>query len=119
MSEQISNPELVSAAVPVAPSSEEPVVITGHAAVANVVEIPAVNGHSAISVPPLVEGTSAEETGVAFVHPATKLRRRIEDPSGFVFAPGVYDGLSARVALEAGFETLYMVSPICWEVSRN
>ena len=41
-------------------------------------------------------------------HPATVLRRMFEDPEGFVLAPGVYDGLSARVALEVGFDALYM-----------
>jgi methylisocitrate lyase len=40
---------------------------------------------------------------------ATKLRRIIESPNGYVFAPGVYDGLSARTALEVGFDCLYMV----------
>lgn len=40
---------------------------------------------------------------------ATKLRRIIESPDGYVFAPGVYDGLSARTALEVGFDCLYMV----------
>jgi hypothetical protein len=33
----------------------------------------------------------------------------IEDPNGFVFAPGVYDGFSARVADAVGFDCLYMV----------
>jgi 2-methylisocitrate lyase-like PEP mutase family enzyme len=42
-------------------------------------------------------------------HPATVLRRLFEDPNGFILAPGVYDGLSARVALEVGFDALYMV----------
>jgi 2-methylisocitrate lyase-like PEP mutase family enzyme len=42
---------------------------------------------------------------------ATKLRRMIEDPNGFVAAPGVHDGLSARTTLEVGgFDCLYMVS---------
>lgn len=41
---------------------------------------------------------------------ATKLRQVLEDPNGFVTAPGVYDGLSARLALAAGFDALYMVS---------
>jgi hypothetical protein len=44
-------------------------------------------------------------------HPATVLRRLFEDPNGFILAPGVYDGLSARVALEVGFTALYMVTP--------
>lgn len=42
---------------------------------------------------------------------ATKLREVLADPNGFVIAPGVYDGLSARLALAAGFDALYMVSP--------
>jgi hypothetical protein len=116
MPEHIPNPEPASAEAPVAPSSEA---VTGHAAAVNDVEIPAVNGHPVISVLPLVEDTPAEETAVSFVHPATKLRRIIEDPNGFVFAPGVHDGLSARVALEAGFETLYMVCPMLQEVLWN
>jgi hypothetical protein len=42
---------------------------------------------------------------------ATKLRRMIEDPNGFVAAPGVHDGLSARTTLEVGgWDCLYMVS---------
>ncbi|KAJ5266660.1 hypothetical protein N7478_009468 [Penicillium angulare] len=39
---------------------------------------------------------------------ATKLRQTLEDPNGFVVAPGVYDGMSARLALAAGFDALYM-----------
>ncbi|KAJ5174716.1 Carboxyvinyl-carboxyphosphonate phosphorylmutase [Penicillium canariense] len=39
---------------------------------------------------------------------ATNLRKALEDPNGFVSAPGVYDGLSARMALAAGFDALYM-----------
>lgn len=41
---------------------------------------------------------------------ATNLRKTLADPNGFVCAPGVYDGLSARMALAAGFDALYMVS---------
>lgn len=41
---------------------------------------------------------------------ATSLREILNDPNGFVVAPGVYDGLSARLALSAGFDALYMVS---------
>ncbi|KAJ5492638.1 Carboxyvinyl-carboxyphosphonate phosphorylmutase [Penicillium diatomitis] len=39
---------------------------------------------------------------------ASNLRKVLEDPNGFVCAPGVYDGLSARMALGAGFDALYM-----------
>ena len=44
---------------------------------------------------------------------ASNLRKVLEDPNGFVCAPGVYDGLSARMALGAGFDALYMVSRAC------
>lgn len=33
----------------------------------------------------------------------------IEQDGSFVLAPGVYDGFSARTALEVGFDCLYMV----------
>ncbi|GAQ07167.1 2,3-dimethylmalate lyase [Aspergillus lentulus] len=39
---------------------------------------------------------------------ATALRRSLEDPKSFIVAPGVYDGLSARIALSVGFDALYM-----------
>ena len=40
---------------------------------------------------------------------ATKLRRMIEDEKGILMCPGVYDGISARIALSVGFDCLYMV----------
>ena len=41
---------------------------------------------------------------------ATKLRARLKDPHApILVCPGVYDGFSARIALEVGFEALYMV----------
>ncbi|CAI7622628.1 unnamed protein product [Penicillium viridicatum] len=39
---------------------------------------------------------------------ATSLRRSLQDPQVFIRAPGVYDGMSARLALAAGFDALYM-----------
>lgn len=44
---------------------------------------------------------------------AAKLRQVLQDPNRFVSAPGVYDGVSARIALNVGFDALYMVSEIC------
>lgn len=41
---------------------------------------------------------------------AKRLRQLLSDPRRAVFAPGVYDGISARVALAQGFDCLYMVS---------
>ena len=40
---------------------------------------------------------------------ATRLRNNLETGAGLIVCPGVYDGLSARVALDVGFEGLYMV----------
>lgn len=41
---------------------------------------------------------------------AKKLRHLIENTDELVVCPGVYDGLSARTAMELGFKSLYMVS---------
>ena len=41
---------------------------------------------------------------------STKLRRLLDKPNHLIVCPGVYDGFSARVALEIGFDALYMVS---------
>ncbi|KAF8074576.1 oxaloacetate acetylhydrolase [Lyophyllum atratum] len=38
---------------------------------------------------------------------STRLRQLLAT-DGLIVAPGVYDGISARLALEAGFETMYM-----------
>jgi hypothetical protein len=43
---------------------------------------------------------------------ATKLRRIVEDPDAFLMCPGVYDGYSARIALQVGFDGMYMVRPL-------
>ena len=41
--------------------------------------------------------------------PATRLKHRIQHTNDLIVCPGVYDGLSARIAQAVGFETLYMV----------
>lgn len=45
---------------------------------------------------------------------ATKLRRFLNKSHDIVVAPGVYDGFSARIALQVGFDALYMV---CYSAS--
>lgn len=42
--------------------------------------------------------------------PGARLRQLLADQDKTVVAPGVYDGFSARIALEVGFDCLYMVS---------
>ena len=43
---------------------------------------------------------------------ATRLRNNLESGAGLIVCPGVYDGLSARIALDVGFDALYMVRPL-------
>lgn len=43
---------------------------------------------------------------------STVLRQLLADSSRTIVAPGVYDGLTARIALREGFECLYMVGSI-------
>lgn len=40
---------------------------------------------------------------------ASKLRRMLKDSKDLIVCPGVYDGLSARIAMELGFKGMYMV----------
>lgn len=40
---------------------------------------------------------------------ATRLRRVLSTGHKLIVCPGVYDGLSARIALDVGFDALYMV----------
>ena len=41
--------------------------------------------------------------------PVQKLRAMLADPDKIIVGPGVYDGFTARIALQAGFDCLYMV----------
>ncbi|KAF7541753.1 hypothetical protein G7Z17_g11876 [Cylindrodendrum hubeiense] len=41
-------------------------------------------------------------------HAATKLRRTLTESDNIIVAPGVYDGFSARIAQEVGFDCIYM-----------
>ena len=39
-------------------------------------------------------------------HPATRLRQLLSQPGVCVQAPGVYDGICARLAIEQGFKVM-------------
>jgi hypothetical protein len=57
-----------------------------------------------------VNGMHREPTVSLYVIPAaSKLRRVLRDTNDLIVCPGVYDGLSARIAIELGFKGLYMV----------
>ena len=57
-----------------------------------------------------VNGTRQEPNVSLYVIPAaSKLRRMLKDSKELIVCPGVYDGLSARIAMELGFKAMYMV----------
>lgn len=57
-----------------------------------------------------VNGARQEPTVSLYVIPAaSKLRRMLKDTKELIVCPGVYDGLSARIAMQVGFKGLYMV----------
>ena len=47
-----------------------------------------------------------------------RLRQLLSDPSKTVIAPGVYDGITARLALASGAECLYMVRGKCFSTEH-
>lgn len=53
----------------------------------------------------IMSGHTASSKPIAAVQ---RLRQLLSDPSNTVIAPGVYDGITARLALSAGFQCLYM-----------
>ena len=52
-------------------------------------------------VAPMVPGTKLPAS--------TRLQNMIKETDELIVCPGVYDGLSARTAIEVGFDSLYMV----------
>ena len=55
-------------------------------------------------------GNGAPLTGAA------RLRQLLADESKIIVAPGVYDGFTARLALRAGFDCLYMVRSVAYHI---
>ncbi|ORY28948.1 oxaloacetate acetylhydrolase [Naematelia encephala] len=55
---------------------------------------------------PAGNGVNGTRTQSEFVKPSTRLRQLLAEP-GCIPAPGVYDGISARLAIEAGFPCMY------------
>lgn len=49
-----------------------------------------------------------EDLQVTKVPASTRLRQLLKTPGHLIACPGVYDGFSARIALEVGFDALYM-----------
>ncbi|CAK7237850.1 hypothetical protein SEUCBS140593_010162 [Sporothrix eucalyptigena] len=52
--------------------------------------------------------TDETKTFAPFRPAAAILRQQLADPDSLLVCPGVFDGFTARIALDAGFDTLYM-----------
>ena len=48
------------------------------------------------------------EIPTTYLRASTRLRQMIKSSPSIIVCPGVYDGLSARIALEVGFKAMYM-----------
>ncbi|KAE8153553.1 putative carboxyphosphonoenolpyruvate phosphonomutase [Aspergillus avenaceus] len=56
-----------------------------------------------------VNGTRQEPTVSLYMTAgASKLRRMLRETNEMIVCPGVYDGLSARIAMQVGFKAMYM-----------
>jgi 2-methylisocitrate lyase-like PEP mutase family enzyme len=54
--------------------------------------------------------TSYEEKAV-FMKPSTRLRKLLSQDGVCIQAPGVYDGICARIAIEQGFQVMVCLQP--------
>ena len=61
-------------------------------------------------IPTESNGTNGHSAPARPISAATRLRKRLTETNDIIVAPGVYDGFSARIALEVGFDCLYMVN---------
>ncbi|OAL48958.1 methylisocitrate lyase-like protein [Pyrenochaeta sp. DS3sAY3a] len=53
-------------------------------------------------------GSTAASNGEKRLTAVQKLRNMLADPNKFIACPGIYDGFTARIALEDGVDCLYM-----------
>ena len=58
---------------------------------------------------PLVHLVSLSSNSIAMAA-VKRLRALLAEQDNIIVCPGIFDGLTARIALNAGFECLYMVS---------
>jgi hypothetical protein len=54
-------------------------------------------------------GSVETSNGTSRMTAVQKLRQMLADPEKFIACPGVYDGFTARIALQEGVDCLYMV----------
>ena len=53
------------------------------------------------------------------IRAAARLRQLLNDREKLIVCPGVYDGLTARIALSLEFEALYMVEAITRSIQQE
>jgi hypothetical protein len=56
--------------------------------------------------------TGNDTAGEQYMKPATRLRKLLSQPGVCIQAPGVYDGICARLAIEQGFQVM-----VCLDIS--
>ncbi|KAL1638645.1 hypothetical protein SLS58_008763 [Diplodia intermedia] len=81
----------------------EPLTELQHTDVPSVNPTPTEQDDAEATQPPRPKLSSARPPSAS-----TKLRKMLEETDDLIVAPGVYDGVSARAALEVGFNALYM-----------
>ena len=95
------------------PSKIEEPVLNGHKAFDNqkVLEAQKVlDGHKVLDGQTVLELTATNGHAVEPTWSgATRLKHLLRDSNELIVCPGVYDGLSARIAMSVGFSALYMV----------
>jgi 2-methylisocitrate lyase-like PEP mutase family enzyme len=59
-------------------------------------------------------GSAELANGASSMTAVERLRSMLADPDKFIACPGVYDGFTARIALQEGVDCLYMVSRVSY-----
>lgn len=68
--------------------------------------------HEAGAAEPSLNARPAHLPSQTPLSAAARLRDLLAEEGKIVVCPGVYDGFTARIALKAGFDCLYMVNPL-------
>jgi hypothetical protein len=102
VTEEVKETAPVELAVKEVSSATEPAAAAPPASLA-VKEVPAAQSNKWLSLGQIIPSVQEPMSG------AKKLRKMIFETNELIICPGVYDGLSARTAIEVGFNAMYMV----------
>jgi len=101
VTEEVKETAPVELAVKEVSSATEPAAAAPPASLA-VKEVPAAQSNKWLSLGQIIPSVQEPMSG------AKKLRKMIFETNELIICPGVYDGLSARTAIEVGFNAMYM-----------